>query len=84
MRNMKKGMAEYAEQAGYDDVDEYTEQVGEDELKAAVLRDKVTGLSGGQLHSGGADGTLPNKIRCRYAVRIVDKKDDYQEKEERA
>lgn len=38
----EEGMAEYAEQAGYDDVDEYTEQVGEDELKAAVLRDKVT------------------------------------------
>ena len=39
---MKKACAEYAEEAGYDDVDEYAEQVGEDELKAAVLRDKVT------------------------------------------
>ena len=38
----EKGMAEYAEQAGYDDVDEYAGQVGEDEMKAAVLRDKVT------------------------------------------
>lgn len=38
----EKGFKEYAEQAGYDDVDEYTEQVGEEELKAAILRDKVT------------------------------------------
>lgn len=38
----KKGFADYAEQAGFDDVDAYTEQVGEEELKAAILRDKVT------------------------------------------
>ena len=41
-KEYEEGMSEYAEQAGYDDVDEYAEQVGEDELKAAVLRDKVT------------------------------------------
>lgn len=35
------GMAEYAEEAGYDDVEEYTAQVGEDELRLAILYDKV-------------------------------------------
>ena len=38
----QEAIAEYAEEAGFDDVEEYTGQVGEDELKAAVLRDKVT------------------------------------------
>ena len=38
----EKRMAEYAEQAGMDDVEEYKEQVGEDVLKEAVLRDVVT------------------------------------------
>lgn len=38
----EKRMAEYAEQAGMDDVEEYKEQVGEDVLREAVLRDVVT------------------------------------------
>ena len=38
----QEAIAEYAEEAGFDDVEEYIGQVGEDELKAAVLRDKVT------------------------------------------
>ena len=38
----QEAIAGYAEEAGFDDVEEYTGQVGEDELKAAVLRDKVT------------------------------------------
>ena len=38
----EEGIAQYAEDAGYDDVEEYTSQVGEDELKLTILRDKVT------------------------------------------
>ena len=38
----EEAIAEYAEEAGVDDVETYTEQVGEDEAKLAVLRDKVT------------------------------------------
>lgn len=38
----EEAIAEYAEEAGVDDVETYTEQVGEDEVKLAVLRDKVT------------------------------------------
>lgn len=39
----KEAMAEYAEEAGSgDDVDAYIEQVGEDTLRTAILRDTVT------------------------------------------
>ncbi len=38
----EEAIAEYAELAGYDDVEEYAGQVGEDELKLSVMRDKVT------------------------------------------
>ena len=41
-KEYEEGIAQYAEDAGYDDVEEYTEQVGEDELKMTILRDKVT------------------------------------------
>lgn len=38
----QEAIAEYAEEAGFDDVEEYIGQVGEEELKAAALREKVT------------------------------------------
>lgn len=38
----KEKMSEYAEDAGTDDVDAYIEQVGEDTLKTAILREVVT------------------------------------------
>ena len=38
----EKRVAEYAEQAGMDDVEAYKEQVGEDVLKNAILVDVVT------------------------------------------
>lgn len=38
----KEKMSEYAEEAGTDDVDAYIEQVGEDTLKTAILREAVT------------------------------------------
>lgn len=41
-KEYEEGIAKYAEEAGFDDVEAYTEQVGEEELKTAVLRDKVT------------------------------------------
>ena len=38
----KEKMSEYAEDTGTDDVDAYIEQVGEDTLKTAILREVVT------------------------------------------